>query len=82
MRGLTIGVEEEFVLLDARTGKVVPEFLRFQIETVTRVCGSPAEVRADLTRLRHRVSETPVVFAARLAAATRGTDDERREAAR
>ncbi|MFT7866216.1 MULTISPECIES: glutamate-cysteine ligase family protein [Amycolatopsis] len=70
----TAGVEEEFVLLDTRTGAavpaaprildglrgepgVVPEFLRFQIETVTGVCRSLAEVRADLTRLRRRVSE-------------------------
>ena len=70
----TVGVEEEFVLLDTRTGAavpaaprvlaaldgepgVVPEFLRFQIETVTGVCGSLAEIRADLTRLRRRVGE-------------------------
>ncbi|MEU0535516.1 carboxylate-amine ligase [Amycolatopsis tolypomycina] len=70
----TVGVEEEFVLLDTRTGAavpaaprilaalrgepgVVPEFLRFQIETLTGVCHSLAEVRADLTRLRRRVSE-------------------------
>lgn len=70
----TVGVEEEFVLLDPRTGAavpaaprilaalagepgVVPEFLRFQLETLTGVCRSLAEVRADLTRLRRRVSE-------------------------
>lgn len=71
---LTVGVEEEFVLLDPRTGAavpaaprilatlpgepgVVPEFLRCQLETVTGVCRSLAEVRADLTRLRRRVGE-------------------------
>ncbi|RSD11625.1 carboxylate-amine ligase [Amycolatopsis eburnea] len=71
---LTVGVEEEFVLLDTRTGAavpaaprilaampgepdVVPEFLRFQIETTTGVCRSLSEVRADLTRLRRRVGE-------------------------
>lgn len=70
----TVGVEEEFVLLDKRTGAavpaaprvldvlrgeagVVPEFLRFQIETLSGVCRSLAGVRADLTRLRRRVSE-------------------------
>ncbi|MDX3189705.1 YbdK family carboxylate-amine ligase [Streptomyces sp. MN03-5084-2B] len=71
---LTVGVEEEFVLLDTRTGAavpaaprvldvlrgepgVLPEFLRFQVETLTGVCRSLAEVRADLTRLRRRVGE-------------------------
>ncbi|MET8997566.1 YbdK family carboxylate-amine ligase [Amycolatopsis sp. NPDC004169] len=46
-------------LLAALRGEpgVVPEFLRFQIETVTSVCHSLAEVRADLTRLRRRVGE-------------------------
>ncbi|MGW5718630.1 carboxylate-amine ligase [Amycolatopsis sp. NPDC003865] len=74
MGGLTVGVEEEFVLLDARTGTVVPaaprllgalggepgvvpEFLRFQVETVTGVCGSLAGLRGELTRLRQRVGE-------------------------
>ncbi|WP_439381081.1 carboxylate-amine ligase [Amycolatopsis lexingtonensis] len=70
----TVGVEEEFVLLDPRTGVavpaaprvlgalagepgVVPEFLRFQLETMTGVCRSLAEVGAELTRLRRRVGE-------------------------
>ncbi|MEU7788940.1 glutamate--cysteine ligase [Amycolatopsis sp. NPDC049159] len=69
-----VGVEEEFVLLDARTGVavpaaprvlgalggepgVVPEFLRFQVETMTGVCRSLAEIRADLARLRERLGD-------------------------
>ena len=76
---ITLGVEEEFFLVDpetrdlladpdprivedcARDGgphKVVTEFLRSQIETNTRVCGSIAEVREALRETRRLVIET------------------------
>jgi carboxylate-amine ligase len=72
--GGTVGVEEEFVLVDPRSGAtaaaaprvlaqladepgVMAEFLRFQVETATEVHRSLPQVRADLTRLRHRVAE-------------------------
>jgi len=38
-------------------GQVTPEFLRSQIEVGTRVCGSVAEARSDLARLRATVAE-------------------------
>lgn len=37
-------------------GQVAPEFLRAQIEVGTRVCGSMAEARADLSHLRRTVA--------------------------
>lgn len=72
----TVGVEEEYYLVDAETGDLVPEapegllaecearlpgqvspeFLQTQIEVGTRVCGSMAEVRAELVRLRREIS--------------------------
>ena len=72
----TVGVEEEYYLVDAATGDLVPEapegllaecearlpgqvspeFLQTQIEVGTRVCGSMAEVRAELVRLRREIS--------------------------
>jgi carboxylate-amine ligase len=39
------------------TGQVSPEFLRAQIEVETRVCGSMAEVREDLSHLRRTVAD-------------------------
>ncbi len=73
----TIGIEEEYLLVDRETrdlcaepppammeecerrltGQVSPEFLRAQIEVGTRVCGSVAEARADLSRLRAAVAD-------------------------
>jgi len=73
----TIGVEEEYLLVDQETrdlaadppakmlaeierrltGQVSPEFLRAQIEVETRVCGSMAEVREDLSHLRRTVAD-------------------------
>jgi carboxylate-amine ligase len=73
----TIGVEEEYLLVDQETrdlaadppakmlaeierrltGQVSPEFLRAQIEGETRVCGSMAEVREDLSHLRRTVAD-------------------------
>ena len=70
---ITLGVEEEFFLVDpatrdmladpdpaifeycqahAGTHKVVPEMLRSQIETNTRVCHSVAEVREAMRETR------------------------------
>jgi len=74
---LTIGIEEEYLLVDRETrdlcaepppsmmqdcekrltGQVSPEFLQAQIEVETRVCGSIAEARADLSHLRTTVAE-------------------------
>jgi len=73
----TIGVEEEYLLVDlgsrdlvreppaelfeaceaALGTQVTPEFLRAQIEVGTRVCGSMAEVRQELVRLRGTVAK-------------------------
>jgi glutamate---cysteine ligase / carboxylate-amine ligase len=72
----TLGIEEEYFLVDRTTrdvvedpppellagceallqGQVSPEFLRAQIEVETRVCGSLAEARADLSHLRATVA--------------------------
>ena len=73
---ITVGVEEEFFLVDPETRdlltdpdqrifdacetnsgphRVVREFLRSQIETNTRVCGSVAEVRTALRETRRTV---------------------------
>ena len=75
---ITLGVEEEFFLVDTETHdlladpdprifedceknsghhRVVREFLRSQIETNTRVCGSVAEVRTALLETRRIVIE-------------------------
>jgi len=74
--GLTIGMEEEYLLVDLETRDIVPdpppavleecarelgdrvhpEFLRCQLEVSTGVCGSLAEARADLSRLRGAVA--------------------------
>jgi carboxylate-amine ligase len=71
----TIGIEEEYLLVDRVTGALVgdppvellaecerllgkhvsPEFLRSQIEVGTGICGSIAEARVDLARLRAAV---------------------------
>ncbi|WP_370964297.1 glutamate--cysteine ligase [Amycolatopsis sp. cg9] len=71
---LTVGVEEEFVLVDPATGgvslaaprvlelldgepAVMPEFLRFQVETATGIHTDLADVRADLLGLRRLVAD-------------------------
>ena len=75
---ITLGVEEEFFLIDPDTRdllpnpdpailehceknrgphKVVPEFMRSQIETNTRVCESVADVRAALRETRRIIIE-------------------------
>ena len=73
----TIGVEEEYLLVDAASGalaaeppdallrdcrarlgaQVTPEFLRAQLEIGTRVCAGVAELRRELTRLRHSIAD-------------------------
>ncbi len=69
---LTVGVEEEFLLLDrdgavvpAATdvvraaggdGQVQPELMAYQIETATRPCTGLDELRAELVRLRELVA--------------------------
>jgi glutamate---cysteine ligase / carboxylate-amine ligase len=72
--GLTIGVEEEFVLADPVTGgvalaaprvlalldgepAVMPELLRFQIETATGIHTGLDGIRADLLGLRGLVAD-------------------------
>ena len=50
--------------------KVVPEFLRSQIETNTRVCGSVAEVRAALRETRRLVIEAAEKHGAAVLAAS------------
>jgi carboxylate-amine ligase len=69
--GFTLGVEEEFSIVDRATGELrpaaevvvplardvlgdqaEPELNRSQVETGTGVCGTLAEVRAELVRLR------------------------------
>ena len=88
---ITLGVEEEFFLVDPesrdlvadpdegifeaceRSGgphKVVHEFLRSQIETNTRVCGSVAEVREALSETRQLVVEAAEAHGARVMAAS------------
>ena len=72
--GITVGVEEEFVLLDPSTGATVlaapdlmlmldrepgvqQELMRFQVETVTRVCTSLDGLSRELTRLRRLAAD-------------------------
>lgn len=74
---LTLGVEEEYLLVNRQTrdlvseppadlmpklsdaigAQVSPEFLKSQVEIGTGVCATPADVRADLARLRSAVAE-------------------------
>lgn len=88
---ITLGVEEEFFLVDPETRdlladpdegifeacgqasgehKVVHEFLRSQIETNTRICGSVAEVRQALRETRRLVIEAAEQHGARIMAAS------------
>jgi carboxylate-amine ligase len=72
--GITLGVEEEFVLLDPSTGAAVlagpvlarmldgeagiqQEVMRFQVETVTRVCTSLDDLGRELIRLRRLAAD-------------------------
>ena len=88
---ITLGVEEEFFLVDPETRdlvadpdegifeacersggphKVVHEFMRSQIETNTRVCGSVADVREALSETRRLVVEAAEAHGARVMAAS------------
>ena len=88
---ITLGVEEEFFLVDPATRdlltepdprifeecerncgphKVVPELLRTQIETNTKVCHSVAEVRTALHETRSLVIETAGKYGAAVMAAS------------
>ncbi len=88
---ITLGVEEEFFLVDAASRdlladpaprifelcernagphKVVPEFLRSQIETNTRVCASLGEVRRALRETRGLVADAAARHGAKLIAAS------------
>ena len=88
---ITLGVEEEFFLVDPETRdlvadpdegifeacersggphKVVHEFMRSQIETNTRVCGSVADVREALSETRQLVVEAAEAHGARVMAAS------------
>ena len=78
----TIGIEEEYLLVDKETrdlaseppkellaaceaiceGQVSPEFLRSQIEVGTQVCGTLAEARQEIIRLRTAVAEVAGAF--------------------
>src|ERR1041385_5924918 len=67
---LTIGIEEEYQIIDPATrelrsyiteilkedslvlGEVKPELHQSMVEVGTKVCRNPAEVRAELVRLR------------------------------
>ena len=89
--GFTLGVEEEFFLVDPETRdlladpdpgileacergrgphRVVAEFLRSQIETNTRVCGSVAEARTALQQTRRLVIEAAEAHGAAVMAAS------------
>ncbi|MDP9497789.1 MAG: YbdK family carboxylate-amine ligase, partial [Actinomycetota bacterium] len=75
--GATLGVEEEYHLVDAATGRLAdaPEVVHrahallgdaaqgeistSQLEVVTPVCGSLAELRAQLVRLRRGAAQAP-----------------------
>jgi carboxylate-amine ligase len=81
---LTLGVEEEFVLLDAASGQaalVAPqllellgepwakqELMRFQFETTTKVCTRLDEVRGDLTSHRQAAASAAQELGCRLVA--------------
>jgi carboxylate-amine ligase len=79
----TVGIEEEYLLVDrttrdvvsdppreifeqcaaqAKSGVVMPELLRAQIEVDTHVCKTIAEARADLARLRGIVTQVAENF--------------------
>ena len=89
--GITLGIEEEFFLVDPETRDLlsdpdrrifetcernrgphnaVPEFLRSQIETGTRVCRSVAEAREALRETRRLVVEAAAEHGAAVMAAS------------
>ena len=89
--GITLGIEEEFFLVDPETRDLlsdpdrrifeacernrgphnaVPEFLRSQIETGTRVCRTVAEAREALRETRRLVIEAAAEYGASVMAAS------------
>ncbi len=87
--GYTLGVEEEFQIVDAETygmsprgknvlrrarevlgDRVAPEMLVSQIEVMTPVCDTLAEVRQEILRLRSGVIEASAAEGSRIAAAS------------
>ncbi len=89
--GVTLGIEEEFFLIDPATRDLladpdrrifeacernrgphnaVPEFLRSQIETGTKVCRSVAEAREALGETRRLVVEAAAEYGAAVMAAS------------
>lgn len=80
----TLGVEEEFVLLDpdgnaacvapdvlavlSADPRVKPEFMRFQLETNTGVCADLETLAADLIRERRRAARVAALVGTRLVA--------------
>ncbi|HVM00893.1 MAG TPA: glutamate--cysteine ligase [Egibacteraceae bacterium] len=79
MAALTIGVEEEFHVVDAVTrgpateglddADVEPELHRDMVETTTAVCTTLEEVRAELERLRASAARAAAAAGSRIAAA-------------
>lgn len=81
---LTMGVEEEFLLLAddgsvnpvasrvvraaGQPEQIKPEYMAYQLETATSVCTRLDQLRRDLVRLRLIAAETTERFGARLAA--------------
>lgn len=81
---LTVGVEEEFLLLEPGGGvapaapgilaltagdpQITPELMTYQIETASAVCTELDDLRAELTRLRGRVAEAAEQLGVRLVA--------------
>jgi carboxylate-amine ligase len=86
----TIGIEEEYLLVDRHSrdlvaerpeammreletlleSQVVPEFMNAQLEIGTRVCGSIADARVELTRLRRTVAEVAEKYGLAIVAAS------------
>jgi carboxylate-amine ligase len=84
---LTIGIEEEYQIIDPATrelrsyiteilkeeslvlGEVKPELHQSMVEVGTKVCRSPAEVRAELVRLRRLVMDLAAKKGLKVAAA-------------
>ncbi|MCE6994945.1 glutamate--cysteine ligase [Saccharothrix sp. S26] len=81
---LSVGVEEEFLLVDADTGLLVPlagavlgraagpdlqrEMTLYQVESATRVCWSMAEVREQLLAARRALATLAEAHGARIVA--------------
>jgi carboxylate-amine ligase len=83
---LTVGVEEEFLLLypdgavapvagevirvaGGTGGRLKPEFMAYQVETSTRVCGRLDELRSELVELRSHAAAAADQVGVRLVAA-------------